>query len=45
MQNIVVAYFSASGVTKKLADKLAKVLEADVFEIQANTPYTDADLD
>lgn len=45
MQNIVVAYFSASGVTKKLADKLAKVSEADVFEIQAKTPYTDADLD
>lgn len=38
------AYFSASGVTKKLAENLAKVIEADIFEIVPQKPYTEADL-
>lgn len=40
----IVAYFSASGVTAKLAKKLAKVTGADLFEIVPETPYTKADL-
>ena len=41
----LVAYFSATGVTKNLAEKLAKVIGADLFEIEPAKPYTDADLD
>lgn len=40
----LVAYFSASGVTAKVAVKLAKVLGADLFEIKPAEPYTKADL-
>ena len=39
-----VAYFSASGVTKKLAEKLAAAVDADLFEIRPKIPYTKADL-
>lgn len=45
MSKILVAYFSASGVTKNAAEKLAKVANADLFEIKPVRPYTDADLD
>jgi flavodoxin len=41
----LVAYFSASGVTKKAAQQLAEVAGADLHEIKPETPYTDADLD
>ena len=41
----LVAYFSASGVTKSVAEKLAKIAEADLFEIKPEIPYTKADLD
>ena len=37
----LVAYFSASGVTKGLAEKLAEAIEADIFEIAPVKPYTD----
>ena len=40
----LVAYFSASGSTRKLAKNLAEVLGADVFEIKPETPYTGKDL-
>ena len=40
----LVAYFSASGVTAKVAEKLAKVIGADLFEIKPEVPYTKADL-
>lgn len=40
----LVAYFSASGVTKKAAEKLAKELGADLFEIAPKVLYTKADL-
>ena len=42
---ILVAYFSASGVTAGLAKKLSDAIGADLYEIQPETPYTDADLD
>lgn len=45
MSKVLVAYFSASGVTKKVAEELAKVEQADLFEIRPETPYTAADLD
>ena len=40
----LVAYFSASGVTAKVAENLADAIGADVFEIQPEVPYTKADL-
>lgn len=45
MSKKLVAYFSASGVTASVAEKLAKAAEADLFEIKPEVPYTDADLD
>ena len=44
MKKILVAYFSASGVTAKVAAKLAEATGADLFEIAPETPYTKADL-
>ena len=45
MRKKLVAYFSASGVTKSVAERIAKVANADLFEIKPTTPYTNADLD
>lgn len=44
MSNKLVAYFSASGVTKKLAERLAKAIDADIFGIEPKVPYTEEDL-
>lgn len=44
MSKILVAYFSASGVTAKAAKALASASGADLFEIVPETPYTKADL-
>lgn len=44
MKKKLVAYFSASGVTKKAAERIAKIADADIFEIKPTEPYTDADL-
>ena len=41
----LVAYFSASGVTKKVAQKIASAAGADLFEIVPEERYTRADLD
>ena len=41
----LIAYFSPSGNTKAMAEKLAKATGADLFEIKPQTPYTRADLD
>ena len=40
----LVAYFSASGTTKKVAERLAKAAGAELFEIKPIIPYTSADL-
>ncbi|MDD6806910.1 MAG: flavodoxin [Oscillospiraceae bacterium] len=40
----LVAYFSASGVTKRKAEELAESLGADIYEIKPVVPYTKADL-
>lgn len=45
MSKTLVAYFSASGVTKKTAEKLAAAANADSFEIIPVQPYTDENLD
>ena len=45
MSMALVAYFSASGVTKGIAERLAKGIGADLFEIEPAIPYTRADLD
>lgn len=42
---ILVAYFSATGTTEGVAEKLANGLGADLYEITPAEPYTDADLD
>ena len=40
----LIAYFSASGVTKGVAQKLASKLKCDTYEIKPAVPYTDKDL-
>ncbi len=45
MSKVLVAFFSASGVTKKVASKLASVLNADLHEIIPEKPYSKEDLD
>lgn len=44
MKKTLVAYFSASGVTGKVAENVAKAAKADLFEIKPEVAYTKADL-
>lgn len=44
-KKILVAYFSCTGKTKALAENAASVLNADIYEIKPETPYTEKDLD
>ncbi|MBO7131902.1 flavodoxin [Candidatus Saccharibacteria bacterium] len=41
----LVCYFSAEGHTKKIAEEIAKNLEANIYEIEPEKPYTKEDLD
>ena len=43
-KKVLVAYFSATGTTKRVAENLAKATGAVVYEIKPAVPYTDADL-
>ena len=45
MSKVLVSYFSASGVTKKVAEKFAIAINGDLFEIEPVEKYTDRDLD
>ena len=45
MRNVLVAYFSASGTTARMARSLAQAAGADLYEIRPAVPYTSADLD
>lgn len=45
MSKKLVAYFSASGVTKSVAERLANIANADLFEIEPTEKYTNKDLD
>ena len=44
MSKILVAYFSASGVTRKMANKLSLLANADLYEIKPKVLYSKADL-
>ena len=41
----LVAYFSATGTTRRVSENLAEALNADIYEIKPLKPYTNADLD
>ena len=45
MKNVLMAYFSATGTTAKVAKKIGAVTGGDMFAIQPVTAYTPADLD
>jgi flavodoxin len=45
MNKTLVAYFSVSGTTEKVAKNLAKAIGGDLFEIKPAVPYTKEDLD
>ena len=44
MPTSLVAYFSASGTTARLAERLAAAIGADAYQIEPEVPYTQADL-
>lgn len=44
MSRKLVAYFSASGVTAKVAEALSEAIGADLYEIEPEVPYTKEDL-
>lgn len=44
MSRKLVAYFSASGVTAKVAEALSEAIGADLYEIEPEVPYTKDDL-
>ena len=45
MSRKLVAYFSASGVTAKVAETLSEAIGADLYEIEPEVPYTKEALD
>lgn len=44
MKKVLVAYFSASGVTKKVAEKIAAAANGDLFQIEPAIAYSEEDL-
>ena len=44
-KKVLIAYFSASGVTADAAKTMAQAVGADLYEIRPQQPYTAADLD
>ena len=44
-KKVLVAYFSATGTTKAVAEQIAEATGGDLFEIAPAVPYTSADLD
>ena len=44
MSKTIVVYFSASGVTMQVAERLATSIRANIYEIKPAVPYTNADL-
>ena len=44
MRKTLVAYFSASGVTKKVAEKIAATVNGDLFQIEPAIAYSEEDL-
>lgn len=45
MKKVLISYFSASGVTKGVAEKVASAVGGDLFEIEPTQKYTKEDLD
>ncbi|MBQ6282323.1 MAG: NAD(P)H-dependent oxidoreductase [Bacilli bacterium] len=45
MNKDLICYFSASGITKEVAEKISKVVNGDLFEIEPVNKYTEEDLD
>lgn len=45
MSKVLVSYFSASGVTKRVAEKVSTAINGDLFEIKPVEKYTNEDLD
>ena len=43
MKKVLVSYFSASGNTKSVAEKIATAVNGDLFEIEPKDKYTDKD--
>ena len=43
-KKILVAYFSASGTTARVAEEIASAIDADLYEICPEVPYSSADL-
>ena len=44
MSKTLVTFFSASGTTRRTAEKLARAIDSDLYEIKPAVPYTSADL-
>lgn len=44
-KDVLVVYFSATGTTKDIAEKIAAITDADLYEIKAAQEYTETDLD
>ena len=44
MSKLLVAYFSATGITKRVAEKIKEAMDGDIFEIEPVDKYTDEDL-
>ena len=44
-KKVLVAVFSASGVTRKVGEEIARIAGADFYEIVPKQIYTPADLD
>ena len=44
MSQKLVAYFSATGSTARVAHRLARAIDAELYEIKAAQPYSAADL-
>lgn len=45
MNKVLVCYFSASGITKRVAKNIAEAVKGDLFEIEPQEAYTEQDLD
>ena len=45
MKKVLVIYFSMTGTTRNVAQSISDLINADIYQIEAEHPYTRADLD